>query len=99
MSIIAINDNIVLTLAFHKWFVENVVAGHSKWLCKTKLFSVHVFACYGAFQIVLMTLDKVIAIKLIPQVCIYLHSQKSKTTVIDQFYNCYYFVFANLRVQ
>ena len=36
----------------------------SKWLCKTKLFSVHVFACYGAFQIVLMTLDKVIAIKL-----------------------------------
>ena len=64
MSIIAINDNIVLTLAFHKWFVENVVAGHSKWLCKAKLFSVHVFACYGAFQIVLMTLDKVIAIKL-----------------------------------
>ena len=65
MSIIAVNDNIVLSLNFHRWLVENtafqytLIAG-----CRAIIYLVHIFGGFGAYEIVLMTLDKVIAIKL-----------------------------------
>ena len=65
MSIIAVNDNIALTLNFHRWLVENTTFSiYTDVGCKIIIYLNHVFWSYGAFEIVLMTLDKVIAIKL-----------------------------------
>ena len=64
MSIIAVNDNIVLSVNFHRWLVENTAFHvHTHLGCKIIIYLVHVFGGFGAFEIVLMTLDKVIAIK------------------------------------
>ena len=65
MSIIALNDNVVLSVNFHRWLEENTgfhVLTNSG--CKIIIYLVHVVGSTGAFEIVLMTLDKVIAIKM-----------------------------------
>ena len=65
MSFIAVNDNIVLSVNFHRWLEENTdvhVLTNSG--CKIIIYLVHVFSGIAAFEIVLMTLDKVIAIKM-----------------------------------
>ena len=65
MSIIAVNDNIVLSVNFLRWLEENTdvhVLTNSG--CKIIIYLVHIFSSIGAFEIVLMTLDKVIAIKM-----------------------------------
>ena len=65
MSIIAVNDNLALTSNLNDWLVQNTpfsVYGDS--YCKILIYLVHVFGGFGAYEIVLMTLDKVIAIKL-----------------------------------
>ena len=65
MGIIAINDSIYLTLSFEKWFSVNTsLLKTSDLLCKLIIYLDHVFGTFGAFEIVLMTLDKVIAIKI-----------------------------------
>ena len=65
MSIIAVNDNIVLSLNFHRWLVENTALSiYTDAGCRAIIYLVHVFGGFGAYEIVLMTLDKVIAIKL-----------------------------------
>ena len=65
MSIIAVNDNIVLSLNFHRWLVENTAFSiYTDTGCRAIIYLVHVFGGFGAYEIVLMTLDKVIAIKL-----------------------------------
>ena len=65
MSAIAVNDNIVLSVNFHRWLVENTAFHvHTHLGCKIIIYLVHVFGGFGAFEIVLMTLDKVIAIKM-----------------------------------
>ena len=64
MSIIAVKYNIVLSVNFHRWLVENTAFHvHTHLSCKIIIYLVHVFGGFGAFEIVLMTLDKVIAIK------------------------------------
>ena len=64
MSIIAVNDNILLTLNFHRWLIENTALSiYTDVGCKIMIYDFHVFGSFGAFQIVLMTLDKLIAIK------------------------------------
>ena len=65
MSIIAVNDNLALTSNLNVWLVQNTpfsVYGDS--YCKILIYLVQVFGGFGAYEIVLMTLDKVIAIKL-----------------------------------
>ena len=65
MSIIALNDNVVLSVNFHRWLEENTgfhVLTNSG--CKIIIYLVHVVGSTGAFEIVLMTLDKVTAIKM-----------------------------------
>ena len=65
MSIIAVNDNLALTSNLNVWLVQNTpfsVYGDSD--CKILIYLVHIFGGFGAFEIVLMTLDKVIAIKM-----------------------------------
>ncbi len=64
MSIIAVNDNFFLLLALHAWYKVQIDPWHlTKWLCKIKSHLVHASGTFGAYQIVLMTLDKFIAIK------------------------------------
>ena len=64
MSIIAVNDNILLTLNFHRWLIENTALSiYTDVGCKIMIYDFHVFGSFGTFQIVLMTLDKLIAIK------------------------------------
>ena len=63
LSITAINDNIFLALALHLWFAKHVESTHyTKWVCKVKVFAVHVCGSFGAYEIILMTLDKLVAI-------------------------------------
>ena len=65
MSIIAINDNLALTLNLNVWLVQNTpfwMYGYS--ICKILIYLTHVFGSFGTFEIVLMTLDKVIAIRM-----------------------------------
>ena len=65
MSFVAVNDNIVLSVNFYRWFVENTAFHvHTHLGCKIIIYLVHVFGSFGAFEIVLMTLGKVIAIKM-----------------------------------
>ena len=64
MSAIAVNDNLALTSNLNVWLVQNTqfsVYGDS--YCKILIYLVHVFGGFGAYEIVLMTLDKVIVIK------------------------------------
>ena len=76
MSIIAVNDNIVLSVNFHRWLVENTALHvHTHLGCKIIIYLVHVFGGFGAFEIVLMTLDKVIAIKK-PHKSVFLYTAK-----------------------
>ena len=64
-SIIAVNDNIVLSLNFHRLLVENTAFSiYTDAGCRAIIYLVHVFGGFGAFEIVLMTFDKVVAIKL-----------------------------------
>ena len=64
MSIIAVNDNILLTLNFHRWLIENTAFSiYTDVGCKIMIYDFHVFGSFGAFEIGLMTLDKLIAIK------------------------------------
>ena len=65
MSITAVNDNIVLSLAFYRWLVENMLFSQfTDWGCEIIIYTFHVFGSFGAYEIVLMTLDKAIAIKI-----------------------------------
>ena len=64
MSIIAVNDNILLTLNLDRWLIENTAFSiYTDVGCKIMIYDFHVFGSFGAFEIVLMTLDKLIAIK------------------------------------
>ena len=79
MSIIAVNDNILLTLNFHRWLIENTSFSiYTDVGCKIMIYDFHVFGSFGAFEIVVMTLDKLIAIKLPidQQYCVLLKEQK-----------------------
>ena len=65
MSVTAINDNIFLVLALHLWFAKHVESTHyTDWVCKFKVYTVFASGTFGAYEILLMTLDKFIAIKM-----------------------------------
>ncbi len=65
MMTIAVSDNVKLYSVFHVWLVEYFhLQNYSSWLCKVRIFVGLLAGMFGAFQIVLMTLDKVIAVKL-----------------------------------
>ncbi len=64
MSFIAVNDNIVLIVAADAWYRRQIDPNQiTVWICKSKTYILHLFGTFGAYEIVLMTLDKVIAIK------------------------------------
>ena len=89
MSITAVKDNIVLSLAFYRWLVENTpFPQFTDWGCKIIIYTVHVFGSFGAYEIVLMTLDKAIAIK-IPHKSAILCTAKRAWLVSVFHYGCF----------
>ena len=65
MSVIAINDNLALSANLNVWLVQNTpFSVRGDLFCKILIYLVHIFGGFGAFEIVLMTLDKFIAIKM-----------------------------------
>ena len=99
MSIIAVNDNIVLSVNFHRWVVENTALSiYTDTGCKVIVYLVHVFGSFGAYEIVLMTLDKVIAIKLPHKSAVLCTARKSKNTFSYQSFYYFCFLPAQLRL-
>ncbi len=65
MSIIAVSDNCVLCSSFHGWLWTNFdIHHHTPWICKVKIFISRLFGTFAAYEIVLMTLDRAIAVAL-----------------------------------
>ncbi len=64
MSIIAINDNIFLVLHADAWYGRNKNKDYLVSICAERIFLITTIGTFGAYEIVLMTLDKVIAIRL-----------------------------------
>ena len=96
MSFIAVNDNIALTLNFHRWLVENTAfAIYSDVGCKTIIYLNHVFWSYGAFEIVLMTLDKVIAIKFPHKSAVLCTAKRAKILSVINFFTITIFYLPN----
>ncbi len=63
MSIIAITDTLFLLQRFESWFANSFSDDFRTIIgCKLKIFAIHWVSTFGAYEIVLMTLDKVIAI-------------------------------------
>ena len=97
MSIIAVNDNIVLSLNFHRWLVENTAFSiYSDTGCRVIIYIVHVFGGFGAFEIVLMTLDKVIAIKLPHKSALLCTARKAIILSVINFFTIAAFYLPNL---
>ncbi len=64
MTTIAISDNIRLCNVFDRWLMDYVnLHKYSDITCQIKIFISQFSGTFGAFQIVLMTLDKVIAVQ------------------------------------
>ena len=66
MSIIAFSDNLKLCWALHNWFGRRYKPAFysTTWMCKLLVYNSKFFSIFSAYEIVLMTLDKVIAIKM-----------------------------------
>ena len=96
MSFIAVNDNIALTLNFHRWLVENTAFSiYTDVGCKIIIYLNHVFWSYGAFEIVLMTLDKVIAIKLPHKSALLCTAKRAKILSVINFFTIAIFYLPN----
>ena len=97
MSIIALNDNVVLSVNLHPWLEENTgfhILTNSG--CKIIIYLVHVFGGFGAFEIVLMILDKVIAIKLPHKSGVLCTAKRAKILSIINFFTIVIFYLPNL---
>ena len=98
MSIIAVNDNIVLSVNFHRWLVENTAFHvHTHLGCKIIIYLVHVFgSCLGAFEIVLITLDEVIAIEMPHKSALLCTARRAKIFSVITFVIKFVFYLPNL---
>ena len=97
MSIIALNDNVVLTVNFHPWLEENTgfhIPTNSG--CKIIIYLVHVVGSTGAFEIVLMTLDKVIAIKMPHKSALLCTAKRAKILSVINLFTMAIFYLPNL---
>ena len=64
MGVTAVNDSLVLSINFHRWLHENTpLYFFTDWGCKIIIYLVHISGTFAAYEITLMTLDKLIAIK------------------------------------
>ncbi len=65
MSILAVSDNLVLISALEGWMVRNFgLYGYSTMVCRIKIYWSRLCGLFGAYEIVLMTFDKFLAIKI-----------------------------------
>ena len=97
MSIIAVNDNIVLSVNFHLWVVENTALSiYTDTGCKVIVYLVHVFGNFGAYEIVLMTLDQVIAIKLPHKSALLCTAERAKILSVINLFTIFVFYLPNI---
>ena len=97
MSVIAVNDNIVLSLNYHRWLVENTAFSiYTDVGCRIIIYIVHVFGSFGAFEIILMTLDKVVAIKLPHKSALLCTAKRAKVVSVVNFFTIAVFYLPNL---
>ena len=97
MSIIAVNDNIVLSVNFHRWVVENTALSiYTDTGCKVIVYLVHVFGSFGAYEIVLMTLDKVIAFKLPHKSALLCTAERAKIPSVINLFTIFVFYLPNI---